>query len=124
MNNNEFATGCLSALIIVLMIVGGIAGLSLIHYDPTRGGQHNGYVTAIEQGGIIYHNWSIYFKTDNSSSQEDLYCVMENDTELVKQLKEFNKNKTPVVINYEGVRGLGWDLCGPQRITSVKEDVR
>lgn len=110
------AVGFLAAIFVIIFLLTGI------HYNTTRAGQHNGYVTAIEQGGIIYHNYGVYFKTDNSGSQEDQYCVRESDETLIAQLIEFNKSKTPVTIHYDGERGFGFNLCTHDRIISVEAD--
>lgn len=41
-------------------------------------GQHTGYVSSVEQSGIIWKTWTAYIKTDPQSSQEDAYCVTDS----------------------------------------------
>ena len=110
----EMIGGCL----VIILVVGLVALTPFIKYSTTRQGEHSGYVTAMEQGGFIYHNWNVYFKTDNSSSQEDTYCVPENSP-LISRLKEANKNREQVTISYDGVRGLGLSLCTGEQITEI-----
>ena len=62
----------------------------------------------------------MYFKTDNSSSQEDTYCIQESDKELAETVRKLNKERKLVEIHYEGVRGIGWQLCSAERIVSVE----
>lgn len=109
-----------------LFIGGFIGGLVLlvtgsVVYNTTRAGQHKGYVTAVEQGGIVFHNYNVYFKTDNSSSQEDIYCVQSGDSALAYELRRANQEKTLVTIKYEGVRAIGLGLCSQAKITEVIE---
>jgi hypothetical protein len=93
-------------------------------YSTTRGGSHTGYVTAIEQDGFFFHNYTIYFKTDNSSSQEDKYCLQESETQIADSLKQSNKERQLITIHYDGVRGFGLNLCHGDRIVSVETDER
>lgn len=116
-----------SAYLIGLLFFGGLilflTGISVgaIVYNTTRAGQHKGYVTAVEQDGILFHNYKVYFKTDNSSSQEDTYCVQRGDDVLASKLREVNQAKALITIKYEGVRGIGLGLCTQDRITGVIE---
>ena len=114
----------------MIYVVGGVAFFFLalvvflivvpIQYDSVGEGEHNGYITAIEQKGIFYRNWHVYVKTDNSSSQEDSYCVPESEKELVKQAKQANKARKQVIVHFKGVRGIGYGLCDFAQITSIE----
>lgn len=84
-------------------------------------GNHSGFVTAVDQTGYIFLNYDVYFKTDNSSSQEDTYCVDRHNKPLIDQLKKYNLDRTLVQIEYKGVRGIGFGLCSGEEILSVKE---
>lgn len=70
--------------------------------------QHTGYVTAIEQSSIIGVT-KVFFKTDNSSSQEDIYCVKE-ETQLIPILQNASANSYKVTIKYLEYLHGGW-LC-------------
>jgi len=117
---SESQIGCLGTFIAIVFLLCGGALFAGWHYDTTRGGEHSGYVTAIESRGLIWRNWNVYFKTDNSSSQEDVYCVSRDSTELVSKLKEANKQRKQVTINYEGMRSFGYGICDGEYITNVE----
>lgn len=65
-----------------------------------KNGSHTGYVTAVEQRGLIWKNYRVYVKTDRSSSQEDVYCIQEDNDDLADKLKEFEKNKQQITVKY------------------------
>ena len=113
-NEENVVMGCIGVIFILFL-----CAIPFVSYNTTRAGQHNGYVTAVEQGGIFFHNYRIYFKTDNQSSQEDMYCVQEADKTLADKLKEANAKKAPVTIKYDGVRGVGLGLCRLDKIVDV-----
>ncbi len=102
------------------VIVGFCIFLSMIRIDTTRDGEHTGFVTAIQKEGLFYKNYTIFFKTDNQSSQEDSYCVQEWDGNIADNLRDANKSRQLVTIHYTGVSGLGWNLCALQKITSFE----
>jgi hypothetical protein len=61
-------------------------------------GTHTGYVTAIEKTGVIWKTGGVYFKTSMESTQEDHYCVENND--LYKKLEEKSLNKENITIEF------------------------
>ena len=91
-----------------------------IRFSQVGEGEHSGFITAVDQRGYFFRNYDVYFKTDNSSSQEDLYCINRSNTKLIDQVKEANKNREQVTIQYHGVRGLGLSLCKGTEIDSVE----
>ena len=63
-------------------------------------GSHTGVVTAVEyNSNIIWDANIVYFKTVRESSQEDRYCV--NDEDVKNQLIESQKNKKEVTIYFK-----------------------
>lgn len=66
-------------------------------------GQYVGYVTAVEQTGAMFVGYNVYLKTDLTSSNEDVACIERTDADLIERLKEIQKNKESVVLEYEGV---------------------
>lgn len=67
------------------------------HLETGRG-EHTGYVTAVQKQGIIYKTGRAYVKTDIQSSQEDLYCIV--DEEVYTRLQEVSKTKKQVSLKY------------------------
>jgi hypothetical protein len=62
-------------------------------------GEHTGYATAVEHNSnIVWASNIVYFKTDAMSSQEDRYCV--NNQELKRQLEEYSRNKTHITVYF------------------------
>jgi len=101
-------------IIVVILVLGGVR-LSSIGQ-----GEHSGFITAVDQNGYIFKNYDVYFKTDNSSSQEDMYCINRSNVALIEQAKEANKARKEVVITYHGVRGLGVGLCFGSEIEGIE----
>lgn len=117
MNNEESIMGCVGLVVLLVILF-----LLFVPFKfSTLGvGEHSGFITAVDQRGIIFRNYDIYFKTDNSSSQEDEYCINRNNTALIEEVKAANKARKQVTIHYEGVRGIGWGLCNGAEIKSIE----
>ena len=84
----------------------------------TGEGQHTGYITAIEQDGMFWKPYIIYFKTDKASTQEDKYCVVDNSTLIVK-MKEYQSNQTKVTIKYKNEAVIAPWRCNAENCTSI-----
>lgn len=105
-----------------VILVVGVFGLVLfpVSYSTTRGGSHTGYITAVEQEGLFFHTYNVYFKTDSSSSQEDVYCIREASTGLAQMAKEAQRSNQKVTVVYDGERGFGYHLCDYDRIDVIE----
>lgn len=66
----------------------------------TDNAEHIGIVTAVEHKGWPWRAWSVYVKTDKTSSQEDVYCV--EDLRVVDELKDFAEKGERVKLVYHG----------------------
>lgn len=104
---------------IIVIVWGIVILLHGVKLSSVGTGEHSGYITAVDQKGYVFKNYRIYFKTDNSSSQEDVYCIYRDDADLIEKAKEVNKNRENVVIKYKGVRGFGYDICDGSRVISI-----
>src|ERR1035437_1435824 len=80
------------------LILIALIGWGTISHIGANNGQHTGYVTSVEQSGIIWKTWRAYVKTDPQSSQEDSYCV--TDPAVISQLQNIEQNKESTTINY------------------------
>lgn len=97
MNAEDMGFGCLNIALIVFILGVIIFSFTGLHIN-TGDGQHTGYVTAVQRQGIIWKTWRAYIKTDVSSSQEDQYCVV--DQNVVKQLQAAAESKERVTVTY------------------------
>lgn len=72
-----------------------VALIFLTGCAQTSSGSHNGYITAVEKSGLIWKTGTAYIKTDLSSTQEDFYCVEDENVynDLVKYKDEGVKVK-------------------------------
>lgn len=110
--------------LLVLIIGIGLVFIAGLRFSSVTGGVHTGYVTAVDQRGYIFPNYVVYFKTDNSSSQEDDYCVNRNNRALGEKLRELSQQRKLVSVSYQGVRGWGFGLCEGTEITAVSLDTK
>ena len=90
------------------------------HYN-TGEGQHTGYVTAVEKNGLFFKTGSAYIKTDTQSSQEDIYCVI--DENVMDELRAFADTKQHITVKYHSWLFPGIKNCGIEGaiIDSVEE---
>lgn len=123
MNNQKgFLMEFLVVLGFVFLTVFFVLLATGVRLSRTGSGKHTGFVTAIEQEGFFFQNYNVYVKTDNSSSQEDVYCLDRSKTELADKIKAFSKERELVSVEYRGVRGIGFGLCRGEEITNVTLD--
>lgn len=108
-----------ATIIVVIFIAFIIFLLFFIKYNTDVNGTHSGIVTAVEQSGYFYQNYIVYFKTNSTSSQEDMYCIPQNQTDLANELRLAQESQKEITLHYTGVKGLGLNLCGYDQITSV-----
>lgn len=90
----KFITG----LFVAGLIFGLLYGIFILpfvgwHYETARG-EHTGYITAVERTGLIFKTNRVYLKTDTQSSQEDSYCVIDQD--VYSQLQQYSTQKQHV----------------------------
>ena len=113
--------GC-GILAVIVFFVGLIIILPFIHLSSVGNGQHTGYVTAVDYRGYFFPNYEVYFKTDVSSSQEDVYCVSRDDKAIADTLKKAAQTKERITISYYGVKAFGIGICYGTRINEVVKD--
>ncbi len=79
-------------------------------------GSHTGVVTAVERNSnLIWGSTIVYVKTLRDSSQEDRYCV--NDQNLENQLVNLQKEKKEVTIYFKNEYFMWkWDCNGGESI--------
>lgn len=81
---------------VVMMVILGL----FINSIGSSVGQHTGIVTAVEHNSnLIWDANLVYFKTSDTSNQEDVYCV--NDVNIIPQLRLYSENKTKVTIYFQ-----------------------
>ena len=73
--------------------------LTLTGCWSTGRGEHNGQITAVEKTGLVWQTNALYVKSDVSSSQEEKYCVENED--LLKEIKQYSKDRTKVTLYYK-----------------------
>lgn len=103
---------------IVLWILGIImfavlfsVGISLVGlHIETNNGEHTGYITAVEKSGVVFKTYTVYVKTDTQSSQEDMYCVI--DDRIIPELKEKSAKKEQVTVVFMDYFSAGVSNCG------------
>lgn len=121
--NINAQSGYFFFIIFVFILVGSFIYLYLFSegfIQTTIDGEHTGTITAVELNGIFFKTYSVYFKSDAQSSQEDIYCVI--DKKLIDTLKEKAVNKSKVTISYIDYFIIGQKYCNgePAIIIGIK----
>jgi len=99
----------ISTVLFLIVIFGvGACTFNGIHYETSKG-EHTGFVTSVERTGLIWKTGKAYIKTDVSSSQEDTYCVM--DQEVYAQLEQAAKDRKKVTIKFLDYLTKGFRNC-------------
>lgn len=88
------------------------------HVKTFENGQHTGYITAIETSGIFWKVDTAYVKTDLSSSQEDVYCLLVSD-DVKEELRQKSINKEPVTVTYIDYAIRGWENCSIKSVSGI-----
>lgn len=117
MNNKQQGLTIIEALVLLAVIgiiltiaVSIIAPFFLHNFIETSKGNHTGYITAVEHNGLIWKKGRAYIKTDVSSSQEETYCVI--DDNIYNQLEQKSQNKEKVTVEFKDYFIRGWTKCG------------
>lgn len=110
----------------ILIIVGfivGIYGLCVIIYSlsfPINKvkGEHNVIITAVEKTPV---NTKIYAKTEGESSQEDVYCVRNDDMpdSIYENLQSLVRSKKNIILQYDQEYRFWLWQCGD--VVSISE---
>lgn len=113
--------------VVGLVLVGLIISLLFFEITSLTGfhrvtatGEHTGYVTAVEKTGLFFITGRAYVKTDTESSQEDAYCVVDDD--VLAQLREVSREKKLVTIQFMSWFASGIKYCQGEKavITGLK----
>ena len=102
----------------------GLGLLSAIFINTWEGsqGEHTGIVTAVEHNDNLFWDSDIaYFKTDERSSQEDKYCIANN--QVMEDLKRLSALKEKVTITFSNPLPTWNSECngGISIITGIKK---
>ena len=114
----------------IWIILGVMAGLGLLwliigvpifgfHYETGRG-EHTGFVTATEKHGIFFKTNTAYLKTDTQSSQEDNYCVIDED--VYSQLQRYSVEKTHLNVYFFSYFSAGIKNCDAEEAIIYKAE--
>lgn len=105
-------------LAFIIFVFGCFHGF--IDYPKTEG-THQGVITAVDLEGINFRRYEVYLKSSGYTAQSDetKYLIYENETELLKQLR--NAIGKTVKINYGHDGGyIAWNSCGTYHIKSIE----
>lgn len=122
MNKGLTLVELIVAIMIVLVLFTTVLTPLFVRISTTGKGNHTGYITAIEQEGWFFPNYRVYVKTDNSSSQEDVYCLHRDKQKLADVAKQLNKQRKLVNVEFSGVRGIGLGLCWGVEVINISVD--
>lgn len=113
--------GIISSIVMIIIFIGLIFIAFCIRTIGTSTGFHNGVVTAVEHNSnILWDSDLVYFKSDAQSTQEDRYCV--NDEDLKNKLLRASNANQRVTIKYSNDFLLWvWECNGGESIIYAVE---
>jgi hypothetical protein len=100
--------GLFNLIVLAMFVVVPVIAFTGLHVS-TGSGEHTGYITAVEKRGIVWKTWRAYVKTDTASSQEDRYCVIDED--VVAAIKKASEEKQKVTLKYHSFISAGLTNC-------------
>lgn len=108
---DNFEKTIVGIIVIILMVILFSVGIFLVGlHIETNDGEHTGYITAVEKSGLFFKTYTVYVKTDTQSSQEDMYCVI--DDSIIPELKEKSGKKEQVTVVFMDYVSAGISNCG------------
>ena len=105
-------------LTFVVFIFGCFHGF--INYPPTEG-THQGVITAVDLEGNWFRRYEVYLKSSGYTTQSDetVYLVYENETELIEKLKNAIGKEVKLHYGHDGGY-IAWNSCGTYHIKDVE----
>lgn len=111
----------ISSVVIGFLIIVGVLALCFIPISYVTGeGNQVGYVSATEKSGFIFKTGVAYIKPTLESTQEDIYCVM--DDSILKTLQDTSDSKQTVKIYHKSWLSTGIK-CGAESAFIYKVEV-
>lgn len=109
-------------IIVIIIIASPILFMTALFFVVISygSGQHTGYITAVDQEGLLFKNYDVWIKTELSSSQEDQYCISRFDSELADKIKEASEKRQRVTIKYTNYVTMRPDYCQAEYINSFE----
>lgn len=91
-----------------------------INYPPTEG-IHQGVITAVDLEGNWFRRYEVYLKSSGYTAQSDetVYLVYENETELIEKLKNAIGKEVKLHYGHDGGY-IAWNSCGTYHIKDVE----
>ena len=105
-------------LTFVVFIFGCFHGF--INYPPTEG-THQGVITAVDLEGNWFRRYEVYLKSSGYTTQSDetVYLVYENETELIEKLKNAIGKEVKLHYGHDGGY-IAWNSCGTYHIKDIE----
>lgn len=91
-----------------------------INYPPTEG-TRQGVITAVDLEGNWFRRYEVYLKSSGYTAQSDetVYLVYENETELIEKLKNAIGKEVKLHYGHDGGY-IAWNSCGTYHIKDVE----
>lgn len=95
----------ITLIIIIFLVITSFTGLPI----KTGNGNQVGYVSAVENQGLIWKTGRVYIKPTLESTQEDIYCVI--DEEVKAKLEIASIEQSRIKVNHYSVFSAGVTNC-------------
>lgn len=109
-----------TVLLLALIFIGGPVVSIVGWHHETGAGSQVGYVSAVEKEGFFFKTGRAYIKPTLESTQEDTYCVIDEDVYL--DLKARSVSKERIEVSHVSYAANGVTKCAGENavITAVK----
>lgn len=110
--------------VILIILTFGVFIFGCLHgfvnYPPTEG-THQGVITAVDLEGNWFRRYEVYLKSSGYTTQSDetVYLVYENETELIEKLKNAIGKEVKLHYGHDGGY-IAWNSCGTYHIKDVE----
>lgn len=94
--------------VVLFFFITTFTGLNI----STGTGSQVGYVSAVEKTGLIWKTGRLYIKPELESTQEDIYCV--KNEELLKELEKTAETKSKIKVKHFSVISAGIANCSAE----------
>lgn len=111
MKNQDGFVGIVFMTLISAFLIWVVLFVPIFGFNYNTGdGVQVGYISAVENNGVFFKTYTAYVKPTLESTQEDMYCVIDED--IIEKLILASEKKQNVKVGYYSLFSAGMKKCG------------